>query len=209
MNPLLLFILIVSGGLYLAGHYLHKPVLKYIFKPFTTIIILLFAFMQLPDVSVQYKDLILIGLLLSLTGDIFLLWPEKRFVHGLVAFLLAHVLFILAMISDFGPYYNWQYLMPIALYMLIFLWIILPKSGKLVIPVIIYALVLMMFFWQAAGRAIYLAESSSMQALFGATLFVASDSILAYDKFVKNYKWAEFFIIITYWAALYFIALSV
>ena len=209
MNPLFLFILIVSGGLYLAGHYLQKPRLKYIFKPFTTILILFFALMQLPEVSVQYKVYILIGLLFSLIGDIFLLWPEKRFIHGLVAFLLAHVLFILAMISDFGPYYNWQYLIPIALYMVIFLWIILPKSGKFVIPVIVYALILMVFFWQAAGRAVYLAESSSMQAMFGATLFVTSDSILAYNKFVKNYKWAEFFIIITYWAALYFIALSV
>ncbi len=209
MNLLFLFILIVSGSLYLAGHYLNKPILKYIFKPFTTILILFFAFMQLPDVSVQYKLYILIGLLLSLIGDIFLLWPEKRFIHGLAAFLLAHVLFILAMISDFGPYYDWQYLIPIALYMVIFLWIILPKSGKFVIPVIVYSLVLMLFFWEAAGRAVYLAESSSMQAMFGATLFVASDSILAYNKFVKNYKWAEFFIIITYWAALYFIALSV
>lgn len=209
MNSLYLFILIFSGGLYLAGHYLHKPVIKYIFKPFTTILILFFALMQLPDVSVSYKNYILIGLVFSLAGDIFLLWPDKRFIHGLVAFLVAHILFILAMASDFGPYYNWQYLFPIALYMVVFLWIILPKSGKFVIPVIIYSMVIMLFFWQAAGRAIYLAEDSSMYALFGATLFVASDSILAYNKFVKNFKWAEFFIIITYWAALYFIALSV
>ncbi len=209
MNNLFLFILILSGGLYLAGHYLEKPVLKYIFKPFTTLLIIFFAFLQLPEVSVQYKVFILIGLILSLSGDIFLLWPEKSFVAGLAAFLLAHLLFILAMTNDFGPYLDWEYLIPIALYMIVFLWIILPKSGKLVVPVGIYSLVLMLFFWQAAGRAVYLSGNSAMDALLGAGLFVVSDSLLAYNKFVKFSKWAELFILITYWAALYFIALSV
>ncbi|MBE0649441.1 MAG: lysoplasmalogenase [Bacteroidales bacterium] len=209
MNTLFLLILLLSGGLYLAGHYLQKPILKYIFKPFTTILILFFAFMQLPYVSVQYKDFILIGLVLSLFGDVFLLWPEKRFVTGLVAFLLAHILFILAITSDFGPYLNWQYLIPALLYMAIFLWIVLPKTGKMVIPVVVYAAVLMLFFWQATGRAFYLASDSSMNAFWGAFLFVISDSILAYDKFVKKFKWSHFFIHVTYWGALYFIALSV
>lgn len=209
MNELLLLILLLSGALYLAGHYFDKPLLKYVFKPLTTILILLFAFVRMPQVSIHYKEFILIGLTLSLIGDIFLLWPEKQFISGLLAFLLAHLLFILAMITDFGPYYDWQYLIPILLYMIVFLWIILPKSGKLVFPVVVYAFVLMLFFWQAAGRAVYLAGSSSMDALLGAGLFVVSDSVLAYNRFVKNFKWAEFFIIITYWAALYFIALSV
>lgn len=209
MNDLFLLILLLSGALYLAGHYFRKPLIKYIFKPLTTLSILIFAFLQVPQVSFHYKEFILIGLTLSLIGDVFLLWPEKQFVSGLVAFLLAHLVFILAMICDFGPYYDWQYLIPIVLYMVIFLWIVLPRSGRLVFPVVVYAVVLMLFFWQAAGRAVYLAGSSSMDALIGASLFVASDSILAYNKFVKNFKWAELFIIITYWAALYFIALSV
>jgi uncharacterized membrane protein YhhN len=209
MNLLFLLILVFSGGLYLAGHYLQKPVLKYTFKPITTILILFFAFMQLPEVSVYYKVFILIGLFLSLFGDVFLLWPEKRFVAGLVAFLLAHVAFILAITSNFGPFLGWQYLIPVVLYMIIFLWIVLPKSGKMAVPVVVYAVVLMLFFWQATGRAVYLASNSSANAFWGAFLFVISDSILAYNKFVKNFKTSEFFIILTYWAALYFIALSV
>lgn len=209
MKEFFVLILILSGAFYLAGHYFKKPLLKYVFKPLTTIIILIFAFLQAPQVSVHYREFILIGLILSLMGDIFLLWPEKQFVTGLVAFLLAHLVFILAIITDFGPYYDWQYLIPIVLYMVIYLWIILPRSGNLVFPVVVYAIVLMLFFWQTAGRAFYLAGNSSMDAFWGAGLFVISDSILAYNRFVKNFKSAEFFIILTYWAALYFIALSV
>ncbi|NIW49240.1 MAG: lysoplasmalogenase, partial [Gammaproteobacteria bacterium] len=37
----------------------------------------------------------LIGLALSLAGDIFLMLPDEKFIAGLVSFLLAHLAYIL------------------------------------------------------------------------------------------------------------------
>ena len=37
-----------------------------------------------------------LGLLLSLLGDIALLWPQQGFLPGLMAFLLAHIAYIVA-----------------------------------------------------------------------------------------------------------------
>jgi uncharacterized membrane protein YhhN len=208
MNDLLLFI-VLSGLLHITGQYLKVASLKYIFKPLTTILIFVLAFqLELGNYSV-YKILILAGLVFSLLGDVFLMLPKERFVAGLVSFLVAHLLFIGAMVSDFGPYYAWIPFVPIAIYMGVFLWILLPKTGKMTLPVLVYALVIMLFLWQAAGRAWYLAGDSSSYAFYGALLFVISDSVLAYNKFVRPFKLAEFSIMLTYWSALVLLALSI
>ncbi len=208
MNYLLLLI-ILSGLLHISGEYLKVSSLKYVFKPLTTALIILLAFRLEAGTFPVYKVLIIIGLAFSLLGDVFLMLPKDRFVAGLVSFLVAHLLFIGAMVSDFGPFYAWKPFIPIAIYMLIFLWILLPKTGKMTIPVLVYALVIMIFLWQAAGRAWVLAGNSSTYAFFGAVLFVISDSILAYNKFVKPFKPAEFFIMTTYRSALILLALSI
>jgi len=208
MNFLILLI-ILSGLLHITGQYLKITSLKYIFKPLTTALIILLAFQfDLGNYTI-YKTLILIGLVFSLMGDVFLMLPKDRFIAGLVSFLVAHLLFIGAMVSGLGPFYAWIPFIPIAVYMIILLWILLPKTGKMTVPVLVYALVIMLFLWQAAGRAWYLAGDSSSNAFFGAVLFVISDSILAYNKFVKSFKLAELIIMLSYWSALVLLAFSI
>ncbi len=205
----LILLIILSGLLHITGQYLNIASLKYIFKPLTTALIILLAFQLDSGNYTIYKILILTGLLFSLIGDVFLMLPKDRFIAGLVSFLVAHLLFIGAMVSDLGPFYAWIPFIPIAVYMIIFLWILLPKTGKMTIPVLVYALVIMLFLWQAAGRAWYLAGDSSSYAFIGAVLFVISDSVLAYNKFVKSFKLAELLIMLSYWSALVLLALSI
>jgi uncharacterized membrane protein YhhN len=135
--------------------------------------------------------------------------PSDKFVQGLVSFFIAHLFFITAFTLGFGPYFDLLYLGPAVIYTAVFLWVILPKTGKLKIPVLAYSLVLMVFFCQAGGRFFYLADSSSSMILTGTVLFIASDSVLAYDRFVKSYKFSSAIIHSTYWAALFFLALSI
>lgn len=208
MNNLLLLI-ILSGLLHITGQYVKIASLKYLFKPLTTILIFILAFQLDPGIHSIYRILILSGLVFSLMGDVFLMLPKDRFIAGLASFLVAHLLFIGAMVSGFGPFYAWIPLIAIAIYMGIFLRILLPKTGKMTLPVFIYALVIMLFLWQAAGRAWYLAGDSSGYAFYGALLFVVSDSILAYNKFVRPFKAAEFLIMTSYWSALVLLALSI
>ena len=208
-QQILLIAISISGLLFIVFDYQKKTELRYVFKPLTTLLIILLAILQEPQVSELYKQLILAGLIFSLAGDVFLMLPKDRFIAGLGSFFIAHLFFIFAFAGDFGPYWGWGYLIPIVLYAAIFLKILLPHTKKMTIPIIAYVLVLLVFLWQASGRGYVLGGSSPALAFFGAVLFVASDSILAYDRFVKGFKFATFFIMLTYWLAQVFITLSV
>ena len=205
----LIVIIIISAGIYVLADFFTKPGLKYIFKPLTTILIIALALLQQSEVSETYKYLIIVALLFSLAGDIFLMLPTDKFVQGLASFLIAHIFYITAFAHGFGPYFEISYLIPSAIYAILFLWLVLPKTGKLKLPVLIYSLVLMVFLWQASGRFFYLSDNSSIYILAGSILFVASDSVLAYDRFVKSYKFSQLAILSTYWAAQVFLALSI
>lgn len=205
----LIVIIIISAGIYILGDFFKKPSLKYIFKPLTTILIIVLALSQQVDVEETYKYLIVVALLFSLAGDVFLMLPSDKFVQGLASFLIAHVFYILAFTSGFGPYFEWSYLIPAIIYAVLFLWIILPKTGKMKLPVFVYSMVLLVFLWQATGRFFYLAGDTALYTLMGSVLFVVSDSVLAFDRFVKTYKFSQATILSTYWAAQVFLALSI
>lgn len=202
-------ILSISALLYVLGDFLKNNFLRYTFKPLSTVIIIVFTVFQYPEVSELYKYLIITALILSLAGDIFIMLPNDKFVQGIAAFFIAHMLFILAFVTDIGLSFNWIWLIPLLIYAIIFLKLILPKTGKLKIPVLVYTIVIVSFLWQAIGRNGIAMSDSSKYALFGAILFVASDSILAYTRFFKEYKISSFLIHSTYWAALFCLSLSV
>lgn len=206
---LLLIAIFLSAMIYLVGDFRKKAIIKYIFKPLTTILIISLAVFQLPEVSETYKYLIIIGLTLSLFGDVFLMLPSDKFIHGLASFLVAHIFFIWAFTLGFGPYFEFSLLIPAAIYTVVFLWVLLPKTGKMKLPVLIYALMLMVFMWQASGRFFYLAETTAFYTFIGAILFIISDSVLAFDRFVRTYKFSQTLILLTYWGAQTLLALSI
>jgi len=204
----LIFLTTISAFLYNYTNSLSSR-LKYIFKPLTTILVIAIAGFQQYESQNLYGYLIIAGLVFSLLGDIFLMLPKDKFVQGLASFLIAHIFYIVAFSSGFGPFLEIGYLIPAVIYASVFLWILLPKTGKMKIPVLIYALVLMVFLWQALGRFYYLGNQASLYIIIGAVLFVISDTILAYSRFIKNYSTSAALIHTTYWGAQVFIALSI
>ncbi len=204
----LIFLTTISAFLYNYTNSLSSR-LKYIFKPLTTILVIAIAGFQQYESQNLYGYLIIAGLVFSLLGDIFLMLPKDKFVQGLASFLMAHIFYIVAFSSGFGPFLEIGYLIPAVIYTSVFLWILLPKTGKMKIPVLIYALVLMIFLWQALGRFYYLGNQASLFIIIGAVLFVISDTILAYSRFIKNYSTSAALIHTTYWGAQVFIALSI
>jgi hypothetical protein len=69
--------------------------LAFIFKPLTTLLVIAHAWPR-GAAAPRQQRLIRIGLMLSLAGDVFLLWPRQGFLPGLVSFLLAHLAYIAA-----------------------------------------------------------------------------------------------------------------
>ena len=208
MNFLLLLI-VLSGLLHITGLYVKSPSLKYIFKPLTTLLIIFLAIQQGGQSCSQYKMLILGGLVFSLVGDVFLMLPRERFIAGLVSFLVAHLFFITAFTLHGGPFWNWFYLAPVVVYFGLLSNILLKHTGKMTLPVVVYSLVILFFAWQAGGRYDFEPSLQTAYGLLGAVLFVFSDSLLAYNKFVKPLRWAPAGIMVLYWGALVFLTLSI
>src|SRR5512138_414628 len=80
------------------GHYLHPPRLLVIgiFKPLTTILIMILALLPGAFPGETYARLIIIGLFFCLLGDILLVLPSDQFLPGLGAFLAGLVCYALA-----------------------------------------------------------------------------------------------------------------
>lgn len=148
-----------------------------------------------------------LGLVFSMAGDIFLMLPRERFIAGLVAFLLAHVAYVVGF-NQTPTAFNLAGFILAVLVALVFLRVYrriaagLDASGQAALktPVLIYSLVISVMLlsalltlaadtWQA-GAAILVSA--------GALLFFLSDTLLAWNKFVTPIKWGRLAVIITY-----------
>ena len=129
---------------------------------------------------------VLAGLVLSLGGDIALLWPREGFLPGLVSFLLAHLAYLIGFTRERRFAAAWA---PFTLYavvagtILALLWPGVP--GALRVPVAIYVVCLASMAAQAAVLWRTGVERAGVLALGGA-LFVASDALLATNKFAAE-----------------------
>jgi uncharacterized membrane protein YhhN len=179
----------------------------YLFKPLTTALVIALAWSQ-PSTVHLYRPLVVAGLLFSLAGDVFLMLPRERFVAGLVAFLVAHLLYAGAFTGD-GFRLTIAILLPFIAYGAGLLRILLPKVERaLKIPVVVYAAALLVMAWQATERGAS-GLPGGLFAATGALLFVASDSMLAIDRFARRFRAAEPLVLATYFAAQTLIALSI
>lgn len=175
----------------------------YLFKPLATTAILLIAALTPESVGPFYQMAIVAGLGLSLLGDICLMFPGERwFVAGLVSFLLAHLAYIAGFVTRWQA--GWMAILWLIGYVVagvVMSRLILPHTGRLRGPVAVYVLTILTMAWLGAGV--------SAMAGVGAALFVVSDGLLAYDRFVRPLPHARLFVLTTYWLAQWLIALSV
>jgi uncharacterized membrane protein YhhN len=181
----------------------------YFCKPLTIALIILIALQTKQPTSLLYQRMILLGLLFSLAGDVFLMLPRDRFIAGLVSFLCAHVCYIAAFASDGARATPLWSALPFLLYGILMLRLLWPRLKKMKVPVIVYTLGISLMAWLALTR--WLAGSAMdgrLLALAGALLFVASDSFLAVNRFKGRTRFAQFSILGTYFAAQWLIALS-
>ena len=132
-----------------------------------------------------------IALLFSWVGDVTLRW----FVVGLVFFLLAHIAYLVLFVTRLAERRMQWWAAAYAVWLVVLLTILGASTGSLLIPVIAYGTVLCVM---AA-----FASRCNRWVAWGGALFVASDSILAINKFLPDagIPLADFLIMVTYLAA--------
>jgi len=140
-----------------------------------------------------------LGILFSLGGDIFLMLPDEKkwFLPGLVSFLLAHVFYIIGLnyvvpsLNVFGIILAISVALFVAqIYRRIAAGLHASGQDRLRVPVLIYSIVISLM-WLSALQTLFQTGWKPTPALsvsLGATLFVASDIILAWYRFVGPIK---------------------
>lgn len=182
-----------------------KPV-EYVAKPgCLAVLVGVAAVMEYDDGSARWP--LIAALVLSLIGDAFLMLPERQpdadgpdtFVAGLVAFLLAHVAYIVAFVVD-GVRWEWA-LVGVAVMLLH-----LSTLGRRVAvaaravepamtaPVLAYLSVISVMVIVAFG-------TGDPWAMVGAALFAGSDTLIAWDRFVRSQTWIPVAIVVSYHVA--------
>ncbi len=215
-----LFLLSVAAailGAMLPGDMLggHALWLHYIGKPLATVLLCWQVLRVTTPVSARYRRAVAIGMALSLVGDVCLMLPGDLFVPGLVAFLLAHIGYIVAFAPGSGAKARAAAFALVAIIGTANLVGLLPRvAPELKIPVLAYTIVLAAMAAFALARAWTPAVSSALPhsarwGAIGAMLFMASDSLLAWDRFAGGIPMSPLLVLGTYYAAQWCIARSV
>ena len=199
----------VSGALHIFSEYRGPRALGYVCKPLTTTALIAIAWLAPGSPPVPYRELIVLGLLFSLAGDIFLMLPSDRFLPGLASFLVAHLLYIAAFSQADGFQFSVLALAPFALASAALLRLLWPHLAGMQVPVTFYVIVIVLMGWQAAAQWSSVGETWALLALVGAILFTISDATLALNRFRAPFASAQATILSSYYLAQWLIALSV
>jgi uncharacterized membrane protein YhhN len=197
----------IVGGAHLGARYASRPGLAAALKGVPIALLAALVAGEPAAVDERYRWLIVAGLLCSLVGDLCLTVPTG-FVPGLASFLVAHLVYTAAFLP--GGHDGVALLAPFALVgglMLALLWRHLGRDKP---AVAVYVAAIVVMGWRAAVRAETptTPSPSDALALVGAVLFMASDGILAFDRFVGRFAAADAAVMTTYYAAQSLIALS-
>lgn len=186
--------------------------LSVVFKPLPVLVMALWVHLQLRALphTARYGTWLRAGLVLGLLGDILLEKPPDLFLFGLVSFLLGHVCYIVGMWREERAL-RLSRLAPILLFGAIMLMLLWPSLRALRLPVIVYTAVIVLMGWRAWARV---SDGPSVRpdlwaGALGATLFLFSDGMLAYNRFVEPLPMAGHMILVTYWAGQLGLARSV
>ncbi len=177
----------------------------YIAKPLSTLLVIVAALLSLrePTWSPAYTTGVTVGLVLSLGGDIALMFPERprAFLVGLVLFLLAHIAYTGVFLS-LGRFSPWDVLSAALLVLaaLGFYRLIRPGLGRMRGPVIAYMVVISFMVHRAlsAFASPTFAPAQAWMVALGAVLFYLSDVVLAADRFWRPLKYHPFSLALYY-----------
>ncbi|WP_411272810.1 lysoplasmalogenase [Daejeonella sp.] len=173
--------------------------------------------LNMANLASGFNRFILAAIILSLFGDFFLLFAADNssfFMFGLIAFLIAHVLYSMAFFRDFkndpqaSKFFGHLMLFFMGVFSLSFYTWIRDYLDDLRIPVMAYMFVISIMVILAGYRYHRVNLLSFRLIYFGAIFFVISDSSLAYNKFVEPFPYSGVLIMGTYMLAQYLIVIG-
>jgi uncharacterized membrane protein YhhN len=183
----------------------HWRRVEFYLKPAVMLALIAAALMLTPALSRQ-QTWFVAALALSLVGDVLLVLRSDRFSAGLAAFLLAHLayiagfwtrgldrIYVLAATAFCG--------LLVAIFLSRILQALMSKRPALRLPVALYGVTLAAMGATAIGTRLPI-------AMLGAALFITSDTLLAWNRFVRPLPTGNVGVMVTYHLAQFCLVLS-
>ena len=191
---------LIVAGLFAVGDWLARATrnerLEYVSKPATLVALVATAVALTPahDLGAR-RTWFVVALVCSLAGDVLLLLPSDLFVAGLAAFLVGH-LFYVAGLWAHGPG-----AVSFAIALGVVVVVVAPVGHRVLralrgrrqlgVPVALYMVVISVMLASALA-------TGNVLAGLGAALFVSSDAMIAWNRFVAPFGAADLGIMVTY-----------
>lgn len=196
---------------HLTGIQLHNESIQFFTKPTLIPVLAGFFLFQTNSIANSLKKWILFALFFSWGGDVLLMFVSKNelfFLLGLASFLLAHIFYIVffnqVRVRENIKSNPWILLIVVVYSAALTTWLS-PYLGKMKLPVRIYGIVISFMFLLALNVFAIKNKAVGKWMMFGALLFVISDSVLAINKFYEPFDAAGIIIMLTYGLAQLFI----
>ena len=185
----------------------------YAFKPMIVLSLIVFLLTQSKTLDKTIKHVTILALICSVTGDVLLMFDEENpnyFILGLIAFLLAHVMYILVYLKHRNRNRkSLPFMIILIIYASVLFYLIKDGLGVMLIPVVIYMFVILTMVVTAFLRKGCVSIKNYNWVFLGAILFLISDSLLSINMFYKPILFANILIMVTYSFAQYFIVLGI
>lgn len=185
-------------------------------------ILIVYYHLEIKGKYTSFHRIMMLGFFFAWMGDLLLQFSnngkslffsaDSFFIFGIAAFLLTQVFYSIAFSLPKGKntiFSTRIYQMVLVLaYGFLLMWLLYNKLGDMKLPVIIYAVVIHVMLITALNRYGKVNGVSYIVVVIGALLFVASDSMIAINKFLERFDFARILIMSTYAIAQYLIAIG-
>jgi uncharacterized membrane protein YhhN len=206
---LLLFLVVLAANL--IDRQFNKGQLEYFIKPLLLPALAAYFILQTNSIASGLKKWILFALFFSWAGDVLLIFEPKDkifFLFGLSSFLIAHIFYIVffhnVRVREKVKGNPWL-LVAVVIYYAALITLLSPYLEDMKIPVLVYGVVISFMLMLAMHMLFIKNKKTGLWMMFGALLFVISDSLLAINKFYSSFEAAGILIMLTYGLAQLFI----
>lgn len=186
----------------------NKRELVLIFKPLVVTSLAILYLVSVKKANFWYVS----ALFFCFWGDVLLMFGDEFFVLGLVSFLIGHILYI-KIVSGFLKKQSLQKIVISAVPFILFfsgiVFLINDNLGTMFLPVIVYGVVISVFGTVCLLNYLQEKTTANLWLLLGAIIFIASDSMIALNKFYQSNQLFSMSIIITYIVAQYLICKAI
>ncbi len=186
------------------GVYLDNSLLQTIFKP-----MIIISLMALYYFSVDKKNnWYILALAFSFLGDVLLMDKNNLFLFGIAAFLITQIIYIVIIVKQMEKpsfFHKYLYAFLFANYVVYLLSLLKPNLGELFYPVLVYGITISVFVLVTTLNYVTKRTTPALFLVLGAVLFIASDSMIALNKFHKPKSFYPVAIMVTYVLAQYLI----